>query len=367
MNAVENASLEARVCTMSRIAACLADRVPYAMLILDRTGTVLVANARFEDLVGRSREEFTGKDLAAAGLCAADLFRPRDVGDATDEGPRSGRAVLATPEGEREITVQVTPLRWAADRGYAFSLVLTEGAEETSPVTYRLSDACCAVSRYASRVAHDMRNPITGVSTGVQYLARLIEHDARHREALDLVLSEIKRLDEEISRLTAIERPEEPARSDFSLAEALGDILSAIGSAIRKRRLALSVHVDPFLPSVLGDREQITRAILAVAERAAAIAREESSLSVRATLRTLSRWGDGGGGEASVVEFSCRTHLTDPRETLEAFCPSSPGWESQAALYLASQIIERHRGSIEISGSPGRRITFSVVLPKDGA
>src|SRR5204863_1125332 len=75
----------------------------------------------------------------------------------------------------------------------------------------RRLDRLAALGRFTSSVAHEIRNPLTGIGAGIQYLARALDPDdsetAPQRENLDFILSEIRRLDRIVQDLFDITHP----------------------------------------------------------------------------------------------------------------------------------------------------------------
>jgi nitrogen-specific signal transduction histidine kinase len=358
---------EAQVLAVNRIACLLADRIPDPAIFCDGSGLVLVTNAAFEDKIGVSRQEVMGKPLSWTGIVTAEIAASWIERWST--GPNGGwseRVEIRTPSGSCVETVSLTPLRWGEETDYAFCILLKGDCSNPPRPSYRMSDACGAVSRYASKAAHDLRNPLTGISTGVQYLGRSLKDHPKQAEALTAILTEIKNLDDHIERLARV------GRTTAEIQPATLDLGAAVAESLERCRgdweaadLRPSVSIDPFLPEIRGDGEQIVRSFAALVRHAVAAATPRSTLRVRATLRPatpLNGHGDASREWAWVL-LDCPTTLSDPREYVEVLDPSSSGWKSQTDLYQAARIVEAHHGHMEVSGHPGRSIRFSVLLP----
>jgi|GEM_PF-4382417 len=356
-------NVETQAETLGRVAALLADLICDPMLICDRDGRVLVANAALEDLVARARHDMIGRWLGSIGF-----FEPETVGswmarDPVEKSSWIEEARIRTPEGETSAQVWLSHLRWGRERSSAFAVTIVSESAVVQP--YRLSDALTAVGRYAGRVGHDMRNPITGVSAGLQYLRRLLKENPDHRETLDLMLEEVHRLDETVARLVELRATPEPSVSLFRPDAALSEALARCRESLEEKRLTVAVRVDPMVPSLPGDPEQMTRAIVALVDRAAEAATEDTTLRAAVRLRPRRLWSGGTDPETGTasVTLRCETSLANPRELVEALDPCSPTWSSQADLYLAARMIKANGGWLDLSGIPGRSLAFSVILP----
>src|SRR4030095_6958660 len=68
-------------------------------------------------------------------------------------------------------------------------------------------DRLAALGRFTSSVAHEIRNPLTGIGAGIQYLSRSLAQDDPQHENLAFILNEIKRLDRIVQDLFDITHP----------------------------------------------------------------------------------------------------------------------------------------------------------------
>jgi nitrogen-specific signal transduction histidine kinase len=363
------ASTETLAGDLRRVAAILADRIPYALLVCDRAGAVLTANAAAEDLCGRTREEMLGQPLATCGLFPeASVGRWLDRFSAEPEGWTEDVSLVraAGPCGGE---ASVAPLRWGTDPAFAFAVAVRSSGARPAPRPFRFSDGCAAVGRYASTVSHDLRNPLTGISTGVQYLRRTLGRDSKHGETLDLILAEVRNLNDAITRLASVRHRAEFRPGVCAAADLLGEALACRGEDLRAKDLRPSVRLDPMLPGLWVDRNQTVAALSAFVERAAAAAVRGSVLHItgRGAVDGPPAWRQAEPAEYAVIEVRCETEAEDLREYVEAFDPTSPAAEAQTALFLAGQAIAAGGGFVDLSGTPGRSLMFAIALPASRA
>jgi len=366
MSVAEPTMLESQVAALRRIGSTFADAVPYPMFLCDPSGTVFLANAAFEDWLGKSREDFSEGNLLQSDVFDQQTVRSWLSRARDGSSPWSEAVSVCTAEGRRESRATLQPLRWGEAGCFALAVRVECKAGGSRPFAYRLSDGCAAVGRCASAIAHDLRTPLTGISTGIQYLDRALKDDDRHRETIDMVLSEVSNLNEMIQRLADLRTRCEAKPSRFNLRESLGEALAVHRGILEARQLVVSFHAEPFSASIRGDRDQLTRAFSALFERVLGAATEESTVRIQAARRSIevSLGGRPPHGEYAVVDIRCSTPLQDSHKFAEAFDPSSPTWDAQMGLYVASQIFETHGGVVEVSGTPGHRLHFSVALPQ---
>ena len=95
----------------------------------------------------------------------------------------------------------------------------------------RQLDRLAALGRFTSSVAHEIRNPLTGIAAGVQYLSRGVAAADPQRENLEFILSEIRRLDRIVQDLFDITHPR---RLQLLRAPGRGDGAARARSASRR-------------------------------------------------------------------------------------------------------------------------------------
>ena len=366
MRVASTTALEGRVDMLRRLGALFADGVPDPLFVCDPSGVILLANAAMEGWLGCSREAWVEKRLFDVGpferRAAQSWFAA--TGDAS--GPRTEN-VEARINGQTSVVrVTLRPIRWGGETRFAVGVLVETDPSPSIRFPYRFSDGSRAVARYASTVAHDMRNPLTGISTGIQYLRRTLKDHPEHLETIDEVLGEIRNLDGTIQALTGLGAECEVTSSSCDPGSILQAALSIHRRTVEDKRLTVSFDAEPSAPLFGGDRERLTGAFSAVLERAFNAALEDTSVRIHSGLRPADSPQALGtpGGTCCVVRISCVTGEQDARQYVEAFDPSCPARDAQVGLYLAGQTIEAHGGVLDISGTPGRTIHFAVVLPR---
>src|SRR6266699_564862 len=95
----------------------------------------------------------------------------------------------------------------------------------------RQLDRLAALGRFASSVAHEIRNPLTGIATGVQYLSRGFPEGDERNESVSFILREVVRLNTIIQDLFTASRPRDLKLGAVTLAEVAGRVLRGLKPA----------------------------------------------------------------------------------------------------------------------------------------
>ena len=215
-----------------------------------------------------------------------------------------------------------------------------------------------ALSASLKGLAHELRNPLTGLKGAAQLLARRVEGDEAH-ELVALIDSEVARLTGLLDQLLtpAPPRAHAPLNIHAVLERVLRLAESDAGWAVRLLR-----DYDPSLPELNGDPDRLVQAVWNLARNAI------EAGATHVTLRTRAEHGLRIGDELHPIALRLEI-IDDGRGVPEAlaeqlFLPLVSGRAegSGLGLALAQQVAREHRGSLAYRSRPGHTV-FTLLLP----
>ena len=222
------------------------------------------------------------------------------------------------------------------------------------------------LERFASVAAHDLQEPLRKIlAFGERLSARSGSLEERGREQLDRIVSAAGRMRGMIDGILAVARVAPPSRSaPVDAAEVAGEVLADLDDLIV--RTGGRVELGP-LPPVRADRVQLRQLLQNLVANALKFhppgrgctvrvsAREEPGDARRPPAWVLEVSDDGIGFDAAHAEKIFRPfERLNPRASYEG---------SGMGLAICRRIVDRHSGTIEATGEPGRGATFRVALP----
>jgi len=340
--------------------AQLLQSLPLPVLALDPANLIVHANAAAAQFLG----------VAATGRPLAD-FLPTDspllslLAQARSQGASIAdrEMALETPAlGRRLMAVDIAPL---AERPGWLCLMLQERSF-SSRLDQALNrmDAARAMGTLAAVLAHEVKNPLSGVRGAAQLLEPGLEEEGRAltrliREEVDRIVALVDRME-----MFAEERP--LALAPVNIHRVL-DHVRRIAEAGFARGRRFQCDYDPSLPAVLGNRDMLVQLFLNLVKNAAEATAEDSgtiTLSTRFQLGLRLTEPAGGRRHPLVVTVqdngpgipeAIRARLFDP------FVSSKAGGKG-LGLALAAKIVADHGGLIELASEP-RRTQFRILLP----
>jgi len=218
------------------------------------------------------------------------------------------------------------------------------------------ADRLSALGVLAAGVAHEIRNPLTGMKMIVQLLSADLADGDTKREPLNIIQNEIERLERIIVNLLDFARPIKPQISAISLPDILDGCLLLLKNQINKTGLTLNKVYPPEIPPLQGDAGQLKQVFLNILTNAIQASKSGGVLEVAIQCQP-----------AQVVAAIRDTGVGIRSDRLRSiFDPFVTTKEDGTGLGLsvALRIMEEHGGHIEVDSALGVGSTFSVHLPR---
>ncbi len=282
---------------------------------------------------------------------------------------------LSTPRnpGDRLVDLHVAPLPERADHVVVMLQERTIADKMDRQLTHR--GAARSVSALAAMLAHEIKNPLSGIRGAAQ----LLEQSAgdEDRSLTRLICDEADRIVKLVDRMEVFSDERPTQREPVNIHTVLEHVKRLAQSGFA-RHIKFTENYDPSLPPVLANRDQLIQVFLNLVKNAAE-AIGETAIDGEIQMTTAFRPGvrlalPGSKTRVSLpLEFCVRDngpgvpedlmpHLFDPFVTTK---PTGSG----LGLALVAKIVGDHGGIIECESQP-RHTVFRVLMPMftgDGA
>jgi two-component system phosphate regulon sensor histidine kinase PhoR len=227
---------------------------------------------------------------------------------------------------------------------------------------------------FVANVSHELRTPLASLIGFIETLQGPAADDLpAQKRFLDIMAEQgarMNRLIDDLLSLSRIELTEHQAPSDpLDLTRLIGRMVAGFEPRLAQRKVKLNLKIEPNLPVVTGDADQMAQVLQNLLDNAVKYGRDGGALTVTATVvRPGDRWPSRRGVVIAVTDQGAgipREHL--PRLT-ERFYRVDKG-RSRAVggtglgLAIVKHIISRHRGQLLIESEVGKGTTVSVWLP----
>jgi signal transduction histidine kinase len=222
------------------------------------------------------------------------------------------------------------------------------------------SDRLATVGELAAGLAHDLRNPLAGVSGALHVLADQLPKPDPRQALLAEVQSQVSRMNKTLTDLLWHARPPTPQYLPLNVSEVVEQTLWFLPMA-SGTRIEVVKRLQPGLPSLRLDPSLLHQALLNILVNARQAMPNGGQLTVGTRLRQNLL------GEGEVVEVAISdTGLGILEENLpRIFQPffTTKAQGTGLGLAIAARIVEQHGGRIAVESEAGTGTTFRIVFP----
>ena len=220
------------------------------------------------------------------------------------------------------------------------------------------SERFAAVGEAAAYVSHEIKNPLMVIGGLANQVERRLPDDPACQEKLRIIQKEVKRLESFLGDLRDFLRPAQPSKKEINVNEVIRDVEALMGDAIGEKGVVLEEHLDPNLPLVVVDHNQIKQVLVNLVKNAVEATEGDGKILLSSGAKDGQVWfavqDTGKGMSEDVLE--------------KIFHPFFTTKDKGTGLGLAviNKIITDHHGTITVDSMAGAGSTFTVRLPQKG-
>ncbi|MGH7830885.1 MAG: hybrid sensor histidine kinase/response regulator [Candidatus Binatia bacterium] len=332
-----------------------------AIIVRDMDNNVVSWNRGAEKLYGWEREEALGK----AGDVLLRTNFPKPVAEVLDEVYRAGRWEGELVQFKRDGTAIVVDSRWSLQfdgEGKPIAILeINTDVTERKRIEEKLRERerLAAMGATAAMFAHEVGNPLNGISTTVQILQRYL---ARQKGlSSETMVSSFEDIRREINRLSSLlhdfrflAHPQQLALKPTSFALMAEQVLAMEAPEYAKQGIRIERELPSDLAPVMADGEKLKQALLNIFKNASEAMPEGGVLTVRGH----------NAGDQVVVEIGDRgAGIPEGVDIFELFTTTKPHGTG-LGLAIVRQIVSAHGGTVSYTSDAGQGTTFCLALPR---
>ncbi|MCC3860929.1 two-component system sensor histidine kinase NtrB [Pseudemcibacter aquimaris] len=342
--------------------------LPDAILTLSSEGEIVYANAAAEILLGSSLRILTRKkisdivpDDSPVLTLVSQSFEKHAVVSEYDVN-------IGNPlSGEVKVDVHVAPQ--LNDIGTQVNNVILQFQQRT--IAQKISqqkqhrNAARSVSGMAAMLAHEIKNPLSGIKGSAQILSHEVSEE--DKALTDLIVDEVDRICALVDRMEIFTDSRQIDREEINIHSILEHVRRLAENGFGKH-VKFMEHYDPSLPATMGDRGRLIQVFLNIVKNACeAVTHDDGQVTFTTAYKQGMRVAtgtdeylnlpleiciiDNGGGIANEI----KEDIFDP------FVTTKTGGTG-LGLAMVAKIIADHGGIIECDTSEGKTI-FRILLP----
>jgi PAS domain S-box-containing protein len=330
----------------------------YAVFTTDANGYIDNWNEAASRLWGYDAHEIFRKHLSL--VCPEESGRQlsKPLREAMEQGTSRYYQWIARKDGRRLYVCVVAFALWgeAQVQGFLF-LVRDDSRERSLRQKLREKEHFAAIGTAASLLAHEIGNPLNGISATAQLLEHFLSRE--NLPSGNAMLSSVHDLKSEIGRLTLllnefkkIAGPQKLALAHVNLPRLLHQLVATIEEHNSRDRIEVSIECEAELPLLNADEDKLRQALLHVLENAIEAMPHGGRLDVKAYRRD----------DSVCIDISdTGVGIPENFNVFDLFTSTKP-YGIGLGLFMVQQIVLAHDGAISYSSTPGQGTTFHISI-----
>ena len=322
------------------------------MLFTSDSNAVLVS-ASAERFIGKARGEMLGRQPEE--IFSRESVLGRKILDAFASREPVGQEDIEDAQGRH---IQLS-LDFIEEHGERIGALLTlRDAESVHRIEdeIELSRRLSAIGRLTSGVAHEVKNPINAIVVHLEVLRqKMKEIDPDTRRHVDVISSEIQRLDRVVQTLVDFTRPVELRLNDLDMRKLVEDVVNLASPAAEKHQVLIEREASPDSLPVRIDADLVKQALLNI------VLNGVQAMPDGGTLRlTVKR--DGDSALISVRDQGAGIPENIRDKIFNLYFTTKTGG-SGIGLAMAYRVVQMHHGSVEFTSIIDHGTTFFLRFP----
>ncbi|MCD6586521.1 MAG: PAS domain-containing protein [Desulfobacteraceae bacterium] len=339
----------------SAVANEVVTNMPVGLLVLGRSGQIVLLNTAAESITGLSFNVVQGKPF--------DSLLPTELVEMVatlepDEGKLDREMDYVFADGP-SIPLSVTAARIINDDGeFVGNVLLLIDLKEIKQLREAVSrkEKLAAIGGLAAGVAHEIRNPLSSIKGMASFFRDKFPDGSDDNEAAGVMIKEVDRLNRVISELLEFARPSKIDLKASDINAVLDHSVRLIGQDADVKNIKIDLETNNNLPAVMLDPDRFTQCLLNLYLNSIQSMVSGGKLTVRSDSNedkfvevTVKDTGAG-------IQKKDLNHVFDPYFTTK---PTGTG----LGLAILHKIVEAHEGKITVYSEPHKGTTFTIQIP----
>ncbi len=367
---LENSRLFAELRSEEAFRQNIINSMMNGLVTCDTNGNVMLANESALELTGYTEDEIKRLNVGDLFGDNAATGEPDPVSRTLAKGRKvfQGEGWIAKKNGSRDPVILNTSFLYDESRNVQGALAVFLDIARIKRMEEQIVhlDKLAALGRFSSSIAHEIRNPLTGIAAGIQYLQRAGEVSDNQTENISFILEEVDRIDRLIGDLMNVVRVSDLILEETSLQDLVTSAVHSMTEIARKRGVTLRTEFDPGGPIMMVDIDRIKQVLINLVKNAIEASQQDGEVAV-----TVSYPSDVSDVLFDAVQDFAIIQVKDnglgiteedKKRIFEPFY-SRKSTGTGLGLYVTHSIIERHNGYIYVDSEYGVGTIFTVYLP----
>lgn len=350
------------------------ENIPTGVITTDAHGVITSMNAAAEHITGYKREEFIGRRWTTVHPFPPETKSLLERTYYTGEPHLFCDLPMVRKDG-REVAIEIKTALLRDGRGRKMGVVaIFSDITERKQVQQRLQELefLSRIGQLAVGIAHEIRNPLAGISSLIQVLREGVRGDEQMEPLIEQVLWEVKRLNHVVAQLLDFAHPDRIHPHPCNLREVVEGAMLLVRRQLESKGIQAEVQCELRDPTILVDSGKIRGILLNLFLNAMRAMPEGGRLRVILSPFTgkaaedVLFWATPPPSEGVRVEVEDTGRGIDPSLLSSIFRPffTTHPQGTGMGLFICKRVVEAHGGGLGVRSAPSRGTAFVIVLPR---
>ena len=268
---------------------------------------------------------------------------------------------------QRTLSARATPL-FADDHTLLGFVEVFEDVTELRRLEHQLArvERLQALGEMAAGVAHEIRNPLNGITGFASLLERAVEPDTPAARYAHAISQGVTHLNETVTNLLAFTQPKQPQKRATPLPELIEDCLTMIfADQMDGDSPVQLIKSFDAIPEVYADPSQLRQILINIIQNAAQVSLKERGPAAQVQITTAATSSQESPGVIILIDDNGPGVPEAHRQTI--FTPFFTTRDEGTGLGLAivHTLVELHGGTLSVEDSPLGGARFRCCLPNE--
>lgn len=365
---IDNAYFFRNMLPTGRASVSIFDDVQDGILVVDKNRLVVDINEACVDLTGWSRKDAIGKrckllwhscDFYGSSIC--DTRKCPMLIPLTEKRSTSLTKIYTRDKAGKQRIMKSNYLLREDGLGHVeYGVAVVRDLTEHIELEEKLHrfEQLATLGKFAAELAHEIRNPITGISSSAQFLYEECSIEAPSREIAKEIVQGVKVIETVVRKYLDLGHPSEPHLIKSNINEVLERSLSILKKKMEWSSIEYTLSLRTNLPPILLDPDSIQQVFVNILMNSIEAIEKggkieiDTSMKIRKSRRYVSvKISDTGCG----IPDEIMDRIFDPFFTTK---PTGSG----LGLYSAYRILQNHDASIEVRSRQDKGTETSICF-----
>jgi len=217
------------------------------------------------------------------------------------------------------------------------------------------SERLASIGLGVAYISHEIKNPLMVISGFAQQVLRGMGQDDKNREKLQIIITEVKRLEEFLTDISDFTKLSKPKKSMARINSVVEEVSAFFEQEFDDHHIALVKTVDPHIPESFFDPKQIKQVLINIVKNSVEAMPQGGKLSLETRLKD-------GCVEILVSDTGKGIAPENLKDIFNPFITTKTKGTG-LGLALSRTIIEDHQGEVFIHSQVGEGTVCTIVLP----